>query len=63
MTNPEKCGEFFCNRFQHLLESKPNSIDLEQCLAAHYEDLGWQHCHHFHKRSLPAKFPPDYEPF
>jgi hypothetical protein len=46
-----------------MIESKPNSPDLEQRLASFYEQLSWQHCNVFFKRSFPAKFPPDYEPF
>jgi len=48
---------------QSLLEAKPNSPDLEQRLSYFYEQLNWQHCQHFFKRSLPAKYPQDYELF
>ena len=34
------------------LESKPNSIDLEQKLIELYDKLGWEHCANFAKESL-----------
>ena len=45
-----------------MLDSKPNSVDLENRLVYLYEQLGWNHCCHYLKRGLPAKFPTDYEP-
>ena len=46
-----------------MLDSKPNSVDLENRLSHFYEELGWRHCDHFLKRGLPARFPGEYEPF
>ena len=43
------------------LESKPNSIDLEQKLIELYDKLGWEHCANFAKESLPTRFPSDFE--
>lgn len=43
------------------LESKPNSIDLEQKLIELYDKLGWEHCANFARESLPTRFPTDFE--
>jgi hypothetical protein len=54
--------EYFLH-FQQMLDSKPNSVELENRLAHFYEELGWRHSLHFLKRGLPTRFPADYEPF
>ena len=46
---------------QNQLETKPNSIELEQKLIQLYEKLGWEHCAYFAKESLPTRFPSDFE--
>jgi len=46
---------------QNQLETKPNSLDLEQKLIQLYEKLDWTHCTHFAKESLPTRFPTDFE--
>jgi len=46
---------------QNQLETKPNSVDLEQKLIQLYEKLDWTHCTHFAKESLPTRFPTDFE--
>ena len=43
------------------LESKPNSLELEEKLIDLYDKLGWQHCVKFAKESLPTRFPTDFE--
>jgi len=46
---------------QNQLETKPNSIELEQKLIELYEKSGWDHCAYFAKESLPTRFPTDFE--
>lgn len=46
---------------QNQLETKPNSIDLEEKLIQLYEKLGWNHCAQFARETLPTRFPSDFE--
>ena len=46
---------------QNQLETKPNSIDLEEKLIQLYEKLEWNHCAQFARETLPTRFPSDFE--
>ena len=46
---------------QNQLESKPNSLELEQKLIKFYEKLEWDHCTRLARESLSTRFPNDYE--